>query len=515
MVGKKWDADVRLSSNPEEAHTTGGEEAVAGRKLILGVLADCGGSRSDSSTESSVPLSRRRMVAIDRDNFDEVLAGLDVRWEGRLKGMPGSPDESTGIALSFRELEDFHPDSIVQRISALRNVHAMLEALDNPSGFLHAADTVEEWLGFAATPKEGTGAPDGSPQDVPVQISSVLEAILDRQAPSHPETSEIDRLARDIVAPHRLQIDARRQESLTAVVNGILSRHVGSILHDPAFQSLESLWRSLRRLVNAAGEETKIFIIPVSKKEILADVTSATDLESSGLAGLLLDRSTVPGTEHFSILAGVYEFTRDLEDLAVLERLGNIGALLRVPFVAAAGPGFFGCRSFLELPEPRELKRILESPEYQSWHLLRRTPPARWLALAAPRLLCRLPYGTNTLPAETFAMEEDTQAGHETLLWGSPALAVATVFADAFASEGWRMNPAESGARLEGLPLHIYKDGEDTIARPCAEILMTEHTVEVFVQAGLLPLVSHRDTDIISFPNLRTVAQPGSPLHPR
>lgn len=515
MTKKEWEAEFQLSSDLERRDQPATEETDAAPRLVLGVLADFRGGEKPNPAPPAVPLRKRKFHEIDRDSFDEVLARFDVCWRGQMEGMPGGAQAAVPIELRFRELDDFHPDSIVQRVPALRTLHGLLSDLDDPSRFDEAAAKVARW----AEPKEALPAAKppapapSMPPAGPIDGARVLDAILGQPRASVSQPSDIDRLVREIVEPHIVKVDGRRQESLIAAVNQALSCLVSSILHDPGFQMQEALWRSLHRLVNVADSGTRIRIVHVRKDEMLADIISGKSMESSELAALLLDPASVPGTERVSLLIGSYEFSHDLEDLAILERLGNIGAVLKAPFVAGASPWLFGCKSFAELPGAAEVEELFEGQDHRPWHLLRQTRAARWLALAMPRMLCRLPYGPRTQPAESFSFEEQLNgADHEKLVWGNPAFGVAAVFAGAFAAEGWQMNPAETVARLEGLPLYMYRDDAETITKPCAEVLMGEGLVEALMGAGMLPLVSYRDKDIVSFPSLQTLAQPRVPL---
>src|SRR5947209_5592859 len=67
------------------------------RRFRILILGDFGG-RANRGIRSG--LAGRRPVAIDRDNFDDVLA--DMRPALRLPG----------LNLEFSELDDFHPDHI-------------------------------------------------------------------------------------------------------------------------------------------------------------------------------------------------------------------------------------------------------------------------------------------------------------------------------------------------------------------------------------------------------------------
>jgi type VI secretion system protein ImpC len=171
-----------------------------------------------------------------------------------------------------------------------------------------------------------------------------------------------------------------------------------------------------------------------------------------------------------------------------------------------------GLDSFPQIAGIRNIDDVFNKRSYEPWFVLRRTPAAHWIALALPRLLVRLPFGSDTCAAETFDFEESPGRDHHRLLWGNPAYGVAAALAAMFASEGWEMNPAVAMPRLTGLPLYGYELDGETVTKPCAEALLSETTVQALEAAGLLPLVSYRDSDIVALPCLQTIAEPRAPL---
>jgi type VI secretion system protein ImpC len=98
-------------------------------------------------------------------------------------------------------------------------------------------------------------------------------------------------------------------------------------------------------------------------------------------------------------------------------------------------------------------------------------------------LLARLAYGEATDQVEGFSFEELADGfGHERLLWGNGAFAVATAVARAHAT-GDDVDP-----EVDDLPaLVVSRDGESEL-QPCAEALLRTRGVERAAGRGLLPL---------------------------
>jgi type VI secretion system protein ImpC len=507
MATTNWRSEVRLTADLEAAEQTAAERLSDERPFIIVVLGDFHGT-----TDSVAPDQVSPLLDIDRDNVDAVLARFNVRWEAMLGALPGQPESGIPAQLALRELDDFHPDRLVEQLVPLRSLVETRRGLESPSQFEVVAAEVMRWAQPTSADARRTPA---------VEPSELLDRILDQSNASAGQTAQeawsgdLRQLLKNIVRPYLVKIDSARQTALIDAIDQALSQQVRAILHHPRFQQLEAAWRSIRWLVNAAktGVHPKIRILHMTKEELQQDLAAHPALEESALARLLLEPASIPGSQPASLLIGNYEFAHTSEDLALLERLGGIAQRLSAPFVAAASPRLLNCASFTEIPAASDLRRRFQEPSYREWHTFRRLPEARWLALALPRLLLRLPYGSATEPAETFAFEEHIGGSdHEQLLWGNPAFAVGAVVAGAFADEGWSLDLSQRVPRLDGLPLYIYQEEGTAMTKPCAEVLLTERAIEALEEAGLVSLVSYRDTDMVALPCIQSLGEPHSPL---
>ena len=88
---------------------------------------------------------------------------------------------------------------------------------------------------------------------------------------------------------------------------------------------------------------------------------------------------------------------------------------------------------------PRDLTKIFQTPEYAAWRSLRESRrTARYIGLAMPRFLARLPYGAKTEPVEEFDFEEDTVgADSANYTWANSAYAMAVNINRSFKLYGW------------------------------------------------------------------------------
>src|SRR3546814_3049209 len=93
-----------------------------------------------------------------------------------------------------------------------------------------------------------------------------------------------------------------------------------------------------------------------------------------------------------------------------------------------------GFDDFTELSGPRDLAKIFDTVKYAKWKSFRASEDSRYVGLAMPRVLGRLPYGPDTDPVEAFNYTEDVSGKeHNRYLWMNAAYALGTKVTDAFA----------------------------------------------------------------------------------
>ena len=112
---------------------TGGAIEMKELPFVIGVLGDFSGKPVD-------PLPRvrdRKFVEIDRDNFDNVLAGMKPRIQMGVENKLNNEGGKIAVELNFRSIEDFEPDQVVQQVEPLRR---LVEARRNLSDLLAKMD---------------------------------------------------------------------------------------------------------------------------------------------------------------------------------------------------------------------------------------------------------------------------------------------------------------------------------------------------------------------------------------
>lgn len=110
--------------------------------FVLGVLGDFSGHPSEQLPR----LKDRKLIEIDRDNFDQVLAGMKPRLAYRVDNTLAGNDSKINVELRFNSLEDFEPDRVVQQVEPLRRLIEARQRLSDLLSRMDGNDRLEELL---------------------------------------------------------------------------------------------------------------------------------------------------------------------------------------------------------------------------------------------------------------------------------------------------------------------------------------------------------------------------------
>lgn len=394
----------------------------------------CGDFSGRGNSQLHQPLSSRRPVRIDLDNWDRVMRHL--RPELRV----------AGLSLHFAEMDDFHPDAIYQRTEGFRSLVSAVARANPP-----APPKPPPTLSAASAPRD------------------LLDQILEGEQPAHIpiHTGDLSDFIRKVTAPSLESREDTEQKQRKLEESAVACLVMNGILHDPAFQSLEAAWRGAEWLARRLDVESNVTIG-------LLDATPAEfTSDAEGLSHLL-------SSANWNLVVALHSFGQTAGDAAILSSLGHAASRGRATLLAEA-----------ELPAQPSAE----------WAELRRSPEARAIGLAMPRFLLRLPYGKDTSPIDSFAFEEMPLHEHTNYLWGNPAILCASL-----------LSGAATTRKVDGLPLHIYKDGLESIAKPCAEVMLSESEVEFLLENGVMPVASMRDQDAAVLMRLQSIADPPTAL---
>jgi type VI secretion system protein ImpC len=389
-----------------------------------------------------------RPVEVDRDNLDDVMSALGA----------------SALGIGFQRVDDFHPDHLYEELPAFQALRETRRRLLNPKTFHQAAGELRAAMAPPAKPS--------APPPPAAKGGSLLDQMLDdaepAPVPKQSRGADLQDFVRQAVESSLVPDDDPELPALLAAIDETCGKMMRAILHHPDFQATEAAWRAVQLLTwrLETGSSLKVYLLDVSKEALLEDISG--DVELSRFHELLVERDDEP----WALVAANCSFSWSDADVAVLRRLAGILQAAGAPLLAEADPQ----------PEPGE-----------QWAVFRDSPAARWVSLAMPRFLLRLPYGERSSALESFPFEEmPEEPGHGDYLWGNPAFALALLMGEAFTEMGWDLRPGAVRA-ISDLPIHVYTSNGESVMKPCAEMWMTEDDAVSLMDEGLVPLVSIRN----------------------
>ncbi len=306
-------------------------------------------------------------------------------------------------------------------------------------------------------------------------------------------------------------------ESIVAEIDKKLTEQVNLILHHEEFQQLESAWRGLHYLVNntETDEMLKIRVFNITKKDLSKTLKKfkGTAWDQSPIFKRIYEEEFGQfGGEPFGCFVGDFHFDHSPPDVELLGELSKIAASAHAPFITGAQPSLFQMDSWSELANPRDLTKVFQTPEYAAWRSLRESEDSKYVGLAMPRFLGRLPYGAKTEPVEAFAFEEDTEGADSSKYgWVNAAYAMAVNINKSFKEYGWcsRIRGVESGGAVEGLPSHTFPTDDGGVDQKCpTEIAISDRREAELAKNGMMPLIHRKNSDLAAFIGAQSLHKP-------
>jgi type VI secretion system protein ImpC len=306
-------------------------------------------------------------------------------------------------------------------------------------------------------------------------------------------------------------------KAIIAEIDKKLSDQVNLIMHSERFQQVESAWRGLQHLVSntETDEMLKIRVMNISKKDLAKTLKKykGTAWDQSPVFKKLYEQEYGQlGGEPYGCLVGDYYFDHTPGDVELLGQMAQVAAAAHAPFIAAAAPTALGMDTWQELANPRDLTKIFSSPEYAAWRSLRESDDAKYLGLAMPRFLARVPYGAKTSPVEEFDFEEETGGGdHSKYTWANAAYTMAVNINRSFKQYGWctAIRGVESGGAVEGLPVHTFPSDDGGVDMKCpTEIAISDRREAELANCGFMPLIHRKGTDVAAFIGAQSLQKP-------
>ena len=358
-----------------------------------------------------------------------------------------------------------------------------------------------------------------------VQESSEFAALLQKEF--RPKTDQareaveaaVQTLAQQaLAASGTISGDAYKTvQAIIAEIDKRLSEQVNLIIHHAEFQQLEGAWRGLHHLVTntETDEMLKIRVMNISKKDLHRTLRR--------FKGVAWDQSPIFkkvyeeeygqfGGEPFGCLVGDYHFDHSPPDVELLGEMAKVAASAHCPFISGASPALMQMESWQELANPRDLTKIFTNTEYAAWRSLRDSEDSKYVGLAMPRYLSRLPYGAKTNPVDEFDFEEETSGGdHGKYCWANAAYAMAVNINRSFKYYGWctSIRGVESGGAVENLPAHTFPSDDGGVDMKCpTEIAIADRREAELAKAGFMPLIHKKNSDFAAFIGAQSLQKP-------
>jgi type VI secretion system protein ImpC len=539
-MGESLQSELSLPANrPPRVHITYDVEtggAIEKKELpfIVGVMSCLSGV-----TDGLPPLKERKFVEIDKDNFNVIFKGTNVRCAIKISGTKpasttgkagsestsesqdttsssegesSSKEQTTSIELSFNKIEDFEPLSIINQVKEMSDQYTIRACLRDMRGKLDGNDALEAIVSELLESEDKRKAlinvitAGGDIADDP-EVKHLLDdgkMVLDESQRSY--GIELIRHFTDSILKS-LPNDNRKGATalLSEKINEIdltIGKQLDLIMHHEEFKKIEATWRGLYYLVTKTRTCTslKIKLLNVSKDELQKDMRKAADFDQSALFKMIYEAEYgTYGGNPFSLLVGDYEFGRHPDDTFLLEKISGVAATAHAPFVSAAHAKLFDFDYFFDLQKPRDLSKIFESNELIKWRAFRESEDSRYISLVLPKVLLRLPYGPNTVIANGINYIESVDIVHaKDFLWGNAAYMLAERITNAFSLYGWTaaIRGVEGGGLVEDLPVYTFKNNDGDIVMTCpTQTAITDRREKELNDLGFISLCHKKGSD--------------------
>ncbi|KER01784.1 type VI secretion system contractile sheath large subunit [Photorhabdus temperata] len=310
------------------------------------------------------------------------------------------------------------------------------------------------------------------------------------------------------------QLDKALLDHYIGELDNQIGRQLDVVIHHPAFQRIESAWRGLKFLVDRTDvrQNVKIDVLDVTKDDLRRDFDDTPEIIQSGFyCHTYIQEFDMPGGEPIGSVIANYEFDASPQDIVLLRNIAKVSAAAHMPFIAAAGPAFFGKKNMDEVVAIKNIGDYFDRAEYIKWQAFRDSDDARYIGLTLPRVLGRLPYDPDTVPMRTFNYTEQVKGpNHDKYLWTSAVFAFAANMVKSFVKNGWcvQIRGPLAGGAVTDLPIHLYDLGTRHQAKIPSEVMILETREIEFANLGFIPLSYYKNRDYACFFSANSTQKP-------
>lgn len=376
------------------------------------------------------------MFSLDPLQIDEHLSRLHPTATVRV----GERD----IELSFRDMDDFHPDSLLKQLPQYDEstaAKADSEPADTPAEARETGDSGDDMF------ERLLGKPKSSADANSPAVKSTLDKLLAGALAGE-----------DAPQTESAALRSGREAWSTAVLR--------QALRSPSLKHVESNWRSLAWLGEQLDydEETGLWVVD-------ADITDISEL-----AGKLPGQVAAgPGTVHSIVVLREFDDTED--DRRELMELSKLAAALNARCFAAAAIGAAGLSGDLDSAVGLDSGDFV-APVSDDWGNARLASPA--VCLGFPGFLLRQPYGASSDPIDSFDFEElPGDASRDAFAWGNAGLPLLVMhYLGEFS--------------LGDFPMVVFEQAGGQAIKPPSGVYLADSAVDIILSHGITPLLSKR-----------------------
>jgi predicted component of type VI protein secretion system len=373
------------------------------------------------------------MFNLDPLQIDSYLARLQPSAILRI----GDQD----IELSFRQMDDFHPDKLLKRLPEYDDSAATEPESAPPSTSEIRADSGDDMF------ERLLGKPKSSAAATSPAVKSTMDRLLaeamsgENEAPSASAT-----------------VHPGKDAWSTAVLRQALT--------SPSLKHLESNWRSLAWLGEQLDydEETGLWVVDADTADV------------KGLAERLPGQVAAgPGSAHSIVV--LRKFGDTDEDRQALTDLSKLAATLNAKAFAAAAPDAAGLSGKLDSPVGLD-GGDFSAAVSDEWGDTRLASSS--VCLGFPAFLLRQPYGKSSDPIDSFDFEElPGDADWDAFAWGNAGLPLLVMhYLGEFS--------------LGDFPMVMFEQAGGQAIKPPSGVYITDSASDVLLSRGITPLLSKR-----------------------
>lgn len=318
----------------------------------------------------------------------------------------------------------------------------------------------------------------------------------------------------DLLKPQRKgeKIEQKVVDNMISEIDNRIGKQVDEIIHHKEFQNIESAWRGLKMVVDRSDfrENIRLELLSVTKDELLEDFEDAPEITKSGLyIHAYTEEFGQFGGQPYGAIIANYAFNPDAQDMKLMQSVASVSAMSHAPFIAGAGPQFFGLDSFDGMTGLKDLESIFEGPQFAKWRAFRESDDSRNIGLTVPRFMLRQPYGEEN-PVKSFSYTETVDGSNENFLWGNASYAMAVNLTRSFAQFRWCPNiiGPQSGGMIEDLPIYKYSEHGETKIKSPTEVSLSDRKEFELAEQGFIGLIVRKGSDNATFFSANSAQKP-------